>query len=137
MLIKATLGKEIVATVTNKVGAMADISRIVAEQGINIEAVAGYAKEDRKSADIMLVTSDNGRAMEALKKSGYTSMQEREIIIAELENARGALKDISIKMAQQNIDLKYIYGTTCPSNCPARLVISTNNNAKAFSLLKE
>ena len=134
MVKAAHLGKEIVVNVVNKIGVLADISKIVADHGINIEAVAGYAKDNE--AEIMLVTDDNLRATDALRKANYKSIKEREVVIVELDNKAGALKQITGTLAAQSIDIKHIYGTTCPTNCPARIVISTSDNEKALVAFK-
>lgn len=135
MVKKAKLCKEIAITVVNKIGVLADMSKIVADQGINIEAVAGYAVDNK--ATIMLVTDDTLRATEALKKAGYKSLKEKEAVMVELENKPGALKIITGKLAEADIDIKQVYGTTCQEGCPARLVLSTSNNEKAVVVFKK
>jgi hypothetical protein len=135
MVKSAKSGKEISITVINKVGVLADISRILADRGINIEAVAGYTVDSR--ASIMVVTGDNLRAAEALQKSGYKSAKENEVIVLELENKQGALKSVGSKLAAEGIDIKYIYGTTCPEGCPAKIIVSTTDNEKALVALKK
>ena len=134
MLKGVNLSKGIIVTVANKIGALADMSKILADHGINIEAVKGYA--DNEKAKIMLVTDDNLRSIDALSKSGYKSAVESEMIMLELENKPGALKNITAKLASEEIDIKFIYGTTCPGGCPARLVLSTSDNQKALLALK-
>jgi len=134
MLKGVNLTKGIVVTVTNKIGALADMSKVLADHGINIEAVKGYA--DNEKAKIMLITDDNLRSIDALKKSGYKSAVESEMIMLELENNPGALKNITAKLASEEIDIKFIYGTTCPSGCPARIILSTSDNQKALVALK-
>lgn len=136
MVKSAGLGKEIVVNVVNKIGVLADMSKVLAEGGINIEAVAGYATQNN-AAQIMLVADDNLRAIDALKKAGYKSAGDREVIIIELENKTGALKNITAKLAAEGADIKYIYGTTCAENCPARIILSTTDNAKALAALKK
>jgi hypothetical protein len=128
----AKVGKEITVGILNKIGVLADITKILAEHGINIEGIAGYAKDNGKEAEIKLITEDNVRAADALKGSGYQSTKEKEVIIVELENKRGALKDVSAKLAQASIDIKYIYGTTCMGGCPAKIILSTSDNEKAL-----
>ncbi len=135
MLKSANLAKAIVVTVANKIGVLADISKILADHGINIEAVKGYGHDTE--AKIMLVTEDNLRAVDALKKKNYKSVVEDEIILIELENKAGALKNITTKLASEGIDIKYIYGTTCPAGCPARLILSTSDNEKALVAFKK
>lgn len=135
MLPGARLGKEIVVTVVNKIGVLADISQLLADHGINIIAVLGYAAGNNE-AKITLVTEDNLRASEALRKKNYTSIKESEVVIVELENKAGALKNVTAKLAAGNIDIKYIYGTTCACGGPSMIVFSTSDNEKALMAFK-
>ncbi|MBN1527241.1 MAG: ACT domain-containing protein [Candidatus Omnitrophica bacterium] len=136
-MVKAVnIGKEIVVTEKNKVGILADIAKLVSDHGINIEAVAGYSGADGV-AKIMIVTNDNLRAKEAIQKKGYKEVKESEVVIVELENKIGALKNITAKFVAENIDIRYMYATTCPAGCPARLVFSTTANEKAVVSLKK
>lgn len=138
MLKGASLGKEVCVKVVNKIGVLADISKILTDHRINIEAVKGYAKEDQE-AEIVVLTADNRAAVEALIKKGYRNTKEREVVVVELENKPGALMHITEKLAEKEIDIKYIYGTTCKckENCPARIVLSTSDNAKALLAFKK
>ncbi|MBI5143975.1 MAG: ACT domain-containing protein [Candidatus Omnitrophica bacterium] len=134
MIKNAELGKEIVVTAPNKVGILAAIAKILADHGINVEGVAGYAVNNE--ATIMLVADDALRAKDALVKAGYKSATEKEVVVVDLENKVGALKGLSAKLAEANIDIRYTYGTVCAGTCPARLVLSTSSNEKALVALK-
>lgn len=136
MLKGVHLGKEITVSVVNKIGILADISKILADHGINIEAVSGYACGD-KTAKIMLVSDDNLRAQDALKKAGYKSLKENEAIIIDLENKPGTLKQITSILAAKEIDINHIYGTACAGGCPSKIVLSTSDNQKALLMLKK
>lgn len=135
MLKGARLGKEIVVTVVNKIGVLADISQILADHGINIIALLGYAAGNNE-AKITLVTEDNLRASEALRNKNYTSIKESEVVIVELENKAGAMKNVTAKLAAEAIDIKYIYGTTCTCGGPAMIVFSASDNEKALMAFK-
>ena len=130
MVRSARSGKEIVVTVANKIGVLADISTIVADHGINILALAGWG--DAAKAQIMLVTSDNLRAVEALKKKNYSAVTESEVLLIELENKPGVLKNVTAKLAENQIDIRYIYSTTCSCGGPALVVVRTNDNERAL-----
>lgn len=134
MIKDAQMGKEIVVTVMNKIGILADLTKVLADHGINVEAVAGYTKENE--ARIMLVTEDNQRAIDALIKAGYKAAKESPVLMLTLENKAGALKNVTSKLTSENIDIKYIYGTTCMSICPGRLILSTNDDEKALLAFK-
>ena len=134
MIQNAKLGKEIVVTIENRVGILAHISTVLADHGINIEGVAGYAANNE--AKIMLVADDTLRAREAIEKAGYTNTKEKEVVVVDLQNKPGALKGITAMMAADKIDIVYLYGTACPAGCPARIVLSTSNNERALVLCK-
>jgi hypothetical protein len=135
MIKDANLGKELVVTTENKVGVLANISKIMADHGINIEGVAGYAAANNE-AKIMIVADDALRAREALQKAGFKNVKENEVVVVDLLNKPGALKAITAKMAADKIDIRYTYGSTCPTGCPARIILATNNNEKALVLFK-
>ncbi|MFQ5953092.1 MAG: ACT domain-containing protein [Candidatus Omnitrophota bacterium] len=137
MIKNVSLGREITVTATNKVGILADITKSIAEHGINIEGIAGYVEPDTITARIMLLTDENRRALDILKEKGYDASEEYEIVIVELENKPGALKIVSEKLAAEGIDIQYTYGTTCATACPCRMVFATNNNDKAVVTLKK
>lgn len=131
---QAQLSREIAVTVANKVGVLADISRLLSESGINIEAVAGYVLGSE--AKLMVVAADNAAATEILKKAGYASLKENEVLVVDLENKPGALKEITVTLAASGVDIKQVYGTACSSGCPSRIVFSTSDNQKAVEALK-
>ena len=134
MITSVKSGKELVVTLANRMGVLADISGLLAGNGINIEGVAGYAVGSE--AKIMLVTIDATAAVNVLKKSGYNSIKENSVLVVELENKPGALKNITSKLVSQGVDIKQIYGTTCSSACPAKLILSTSDYEKAMAALK-
>jgi len=135
MIKSVNLGKEIVVTTPNKVGILAEMARILADHGINIEGVNGY--ELGTDAVIMLVVDDTLRAVEALQKKGYVNSKESEVVVVDLENKPGALKNITARLAAEKINIKHAYGTACTEKCPtARIVLCTSDNEKTFVLFK-
>jgi len=135
MINGARLAKEIVVSAQNKIGILANMSKVLADHGINIEGVAGYAAG--KEATIMLVADDSVRAADALKKAGYKTLKENEVILVELVNKPGALKGATEKLVAGGIDIKYTYGSICSAGCPGRLIFSTSDNEKALVLFKK
>jgi hypothetical protein len=134
MIKDVNLGKEITVTAPNKIGILADISKILADHGINIEGVAGYVVN--KDARITVVVDDTLRAKEAIQKAGYSTLKENEVVVLDLQNKPGALKGVTAKLKAENIDIKYAYGTACPAGCPARIILSTTDNEKAVVAFK-
>jgi hypothetical protein len=128
------MAKEIVVDVVDKIGILADISEIVADHGVNVEALAGWG--DGKKAQVMFITGDNLRAVDALKKKNYANAHEREVILLEMDNRPGVMKVITKRLADLHINIKHIYGTTCSCGGPAKMVLSTTDNEKAVIAFK-
>jgi hypothetical protein len=135
MIKRVTLGEELVITVKNKIGLMAEISEMLANRGINIESALGY--ESGKTAKLMLVTTANIAILSDLKKK-YKSVRETEVVMVELEDKPGAMKVVTTELKQAKIDIAYLY-VTAPANLrgSSRMVIQTSDNEKAMALLSK
>lgn len=129
-------GKEISVVVINEIGALARITSFLVNHGINVEAIAGYSNNVGDQAELIFITDNNLAAINELESNGYRDVRENDVIIVELDNRPGALKNISERLAQNGINISYIYCTTCAGKCPAKIILSTSNNNKASELLR-
>ncbi len=136
MIRSLMLGKEISVVVLDEVGALSKMTSFLVNHGINVEAIAGYSNNVGDQAGLMFVTNNNVEAVEILTNNGYVDTKENEVIIVELENTPGALKNISERLAQNDINIIYIYCTTCMGGCPAKIILSTTDNLRAMSVLE-
>lgn len=137
MLKKAVLTKQIYVTVNHEIGILNRMADFLADRGINIEAVAGYELTGTDKARIMLVVDDTRKATDLLKQKGFTSLEEREEILVELENKPGALKSVTSLLAAKGINIKQIYGTMSTEKTPVRVVMATSDNRAAIVALKK
>lgn len=138
MIKNVMLGEEITITTRNKVGILADVAMMLANKGINIEAVLGY--EVGSTGKLFLVTSANIVIINELKKKKYKLVKETEVILVDLENKPGALKVVATEMKENKIDIKYAYITPC--TCTnfkgfSRMVLQTSDNERAMALLSK
>lgn len=136
MIKSLSFGHEISVVVINEVGALAKVTSFLVNHGINVDAVAGYSNNVGDQAGLMFITDDNESAINELTSSGYEDVKENEVIIVELANTPGALKNISECLTQNDINISYIYCTTCMQGCAAKIILSTSDNNRAFQLLK-
>jgi hypothetical protein len=135
MIKKITAVQEVVVTVSNKAGVLADMAQLLANARINVEAVAGYADKDN-TAKIMFITKNNLKAIAVLKKAKYSAVTVRPALIVEMDNKPGALACLTEKLAIADIDIKQTYGTTVGAG-NARLVVSTADPKKTAAALKK
>lgn len=81
MKTSVSMEKEIIVWVTNEVGATMKVAGAIADAGVNIKAICGYAVD--RDAHLRLVTEDNAKAIEVLKKAGFKA-EESNVVRCEV-----------------------------------------------------
>ncbi|MDD5618418.1 MAG: hypothetical protein PHG69_04925 [Candidatus Omnitrophica bacterium] len=128
---KAVKGEELILTCDNEVGRLDDLTSFLKEKNINLRGINAYVADSK--AIFRLITSDNVKAKEALKKIG--SLQTKEVIIVDMPDEVGQLNLIAEKLKDANIDLLHIYGTTSKPHESAIVVFASNDNNKALAII--
>lgn len=127
--------REITVMVQNEIGALARMMSFLVNHGINVETIAGYSSRAGNEGNLIFITDNNQEAIQELEKHGYSNIGENEVLIVELANRPGTLKNISELLALNKINIDYIYCTTCSRGCPAKIVLATSDNDKTFQIL--
>jgi len=135
MIKSVTIGEEIVVTTKNKVGILADAAVIMANNGVNIDALLGY--EAGFTARLLIMTNGNLRILNELRKKKYKSIKEAEVVVVELSNKPGALKVVATELKNNRIDVKYVYVTSSSSSDSSRMILQTSDNEKTMALLSK
>ena len=133
MIKSVAIGEEIVVTTRNKVGILADTAVIMANDGINIDALLGYEVGD--TAKLLFITDGNLRILNELKKKKYKTIKETEVVVVELGNSPGSLKVVATELKNNKIDIKHVYITSPYHGESSRMILQTSDNEKAMSLL--
>ncbi|MFC1624208.1 hypothetical protein ACFL28_02680 [Candidatus Omnitrophota bacterium] len=120
---------------TNEIGALARLMSFLTNHGINVETILGYSDQTGRQGNIIFITDDNQKSINELINNGYEDIEEKDIIVAEVENKPGILKNISELLAGNGLNINYFYCTTCSSGCPAKIVLATSDNDMAFKVL--
>jgi hypothetical protein len=131
---KASLVKELIVKTPNQVGMMAKVAEAISKSGSNITAISAFGLDD--SAIFRIVTSDNAKAVKAIKDKGL-EVSEKDAVKLELENKIGAAAAMANKLKDAKIDIKYIYGTACGCGpgCQCSLIFNCSDNKKAAAVL--
>ena len=130
---KAVKGSEIIVTVENKVGELAEIAQLIKDNNINILAISAWVIDD--NAFFRLIASNNTRAKEILQTLG--DVDEKEIVIVDMPDEVGQLFMLASRLKDNNIDLDYIHGTTSEPGKATMVVFSSSNNDKAIEVLTQ
>jgi hypothetical protein len=131
MIIKSRMAKEAIVRVNNRPGTLAQVTKSLADNGINIDAV--IATVDGADAIIRLVTSDHQRTINILREQ-QLEVQETKVVVVEALHRPGLLQRISEKLARENMDLLYLYATAVEAD-KCLVVLSSTNNEWAVMVL--
>jgi hypothetical protein len=134
-MITAKQCKEVSVRVFSDIGILAQLTKIVADKGVNLRATAAWVEDGNKGV-VRLVTDDNLRAMDALRAHNYAP-EEIDSIEIPLHHSPGMLSSVCEKIGNGGINIKYLYASAPVSEETCLLVLSTDNNPHALVLLNE
>jgi len=126
----AQLVKQIWIKTDNKPGTLAKVTAPIKDAGVAILAACAWGEGEK--ANFMILTENNGRALESVKKAGFSG-EESEAVSLTLPHKVGALDEAAQKLGKAGIDIQFVYVTAAGPN--ALCVLATNNNKKAAEVL--
>ena len=129
---KVSLVKELMVKTENKVGMMEEVSEAIAESGVNITALNAFGID--KNAIFRIITSDNAKAIDAIKAKNL-QVSEKEVVSVAREDKPGAAGDMGKKLKAAGIDIRYIYGSTCGGGSASTIIFNCSDNKKAVEVL--
>ena len=129
----ATASKQLIITVNNKVGTLAEVTSVLSSVGINLIAVCAYAVDNK--GVIIFVTEDNNQAKKLLKDKKY-DVREEEVVLISIDNKPGELQKLTEKIAKAKIDLTLLYGSVDQKGKTSRIILVSENNKAAITALQ-
>ena len=133
-MVRARIAKEVVVKVRNEIGILAEISRLVADKGINILAASAWISG--ADAVIHLVTGDNLRVSDVLRAKSYNP-RESDIVFVETPHKPGLLRHVTEKLSQAGIDIHHLYASAATDQDKCLVVFACANNDRAVVVLNE
>lgn len=106
---EARIAQELFVTAPNRIGLLAQVTEAISGEGADIYALAAYEKGER--GEFMIVTNGNERATAALANIINMSVVRRDVVVLELPAEQGSLAKAAAKLARENMDVHWIYGT--------------------------
>ena len=129
----ADLDTQLLVTVDNKVGTLAELTNVVASSGINLIAMCAYAVDNK--GVIMFVSDNNTQAQKLLKAKKY-EIREEEVVLISVDNKPGALQLVTKKISEAGIDLTLLYGSVDKTGKISRMVLVSENNNAVLTAIK-
>jgi hypothetical protein len=132
-MIDARLLQEIVLRSEDRVGVLAEITRVLSEMGINLLSVRLRSSEG--VAVVHLLTTSQSYACEALKDAGF-DISERDVVMIELPHHPGFLRRASEALARKDITIVDLHISVPMEGKVGVVVLTCSNNAHAIQILR-
>jgi hypothetical protein len=130
---KAKRCKQFSVFLENRVGALAEICKLISDRSINLLAIC--AIDTVEEAVLRIVAEDEAGTLGTLKKAGFRVV-ETEVFLVELDNVPGATGTMATQLATSGINIDYIYASAHPEGPKAYLVLRTHQMVEAERVLK-
>lgn len=129
---KAVKSKQLIFSLPNKIGLLAEVATALAAAKVNIEAICAY---ERGYGYFMMVTDNNAKAKKVISKMG-AEVHIEDVMALEVPNRVGQLEKVSKKIADAGIDIHFIYGSPGKGKT-AVLVLKTGDDKKTMKLINK
>jgi hypothetical protein len=118
----------------NKAGRLAEVTRLLADAGINIRALSLADTSD--FGILRLIVSDNDKAKEVLGQNGFT-VGKTDVVAVEVEDRPGGLYKILELLFRAGINVEYMYAFVQSSGKDAVIIFRFDNLDDAVRVLTE
>jgi len=118
----------------NKSGRLAEVTRALADRAINIRALC--IAETIDYGVLRLIVSDPAAARAVLGERGFT-VTETEVLVLEIPDRPGGLAAAIERLAEQGINIEYIYAFVTKSGENANVVFRLEQVKQAAQVLAD
>jgi len=124
--------KQISVFLENKPGRLAHILSVLAQEKVNITAMA--VMDSHEQSVLRIVTTDSGKATQVLKAMGMR-FSEADVLSVELRHQIGALANVCNLLGTNHINIEYCYCSAGGKNGKTVGIFKVNNTDKAARML--
>lgn len=126
--------KQISVFIENKKGALAEVTKFMAEHEINLKALS---IADTQDFGILRIITDNpDRAREVLRDAGYTAVATAVLAVA-IDDEPGAMATVLSVLNDADVSIEYTYAFMSSAPGKAYMIFRVDNNEKATKALIE
>jgi len=124
--------KQISVFLENKIGRLAEITKILGNEGVNIRALS--IADTAEFGILRMIVSQPEETHSILEKSGFTVL-ETKVIVVEVADRPGGLAQILEILAKVNLNVEYLYAFVSPKGKNALVVLKIEKLVEAVELL--
>lgn len=117
----------------NRVGALAEICRLISDKSINLYAIC--AIDTVEEAVLRIVPEKGPQTLSALREAGFHVI-ETDVFLVTIGNVPGATGNVAALLAENGINIDYIYASVHGDNDKTSLVLKVQQIAETETILK-
>ncbi len=126
--------KQISVFIENRPGRLLEVVEVLGKNNINLKALSLADSSDFGIARLVVNGTDN--AVDVLKKNGFT-VSVTNILASLIDDKPGTLANILTVLAQNEINIEYMYGFASPIEGKAVMVFKLSDLDRAQKLFNE
>lgn len=128
------LVKQVSVFLENKPGRLADITRLLGDNGIDISALS--LADTTNFGILRIIVNDPDRAVRIIKENGFT-VKTTEVLAVEVEDKPGGLAKVLKILEEQNVSIEYAYSFVKRNEDKAYVLLKVEQPQKVVELLKD
>ena len=125
--------RQLSVALENHPGRLAEVSRRLADAGVNIEALSVINNVEQGM--VRFVLSDAMAARAILEHANFPVV-EAEVLSLELTDKLGKLARLSAALAEGGVNIEYAYSTVDHAGARTRMILKTSHPRKARQILE-
>lgn len=120
------------AVIPDEPGALAKLTMVLAERGVQVEGVNLVPKGRQGEAQFLV--RDGQRCLKVLNGAGFSGTRE-DVNVITLSDERNAFADLCQRLAKAGINIEGVFGTTYGKQ--GTFVLMTDDNQAAEEILEQ
>jgi len=126
--------KQLSVFMENKPGRLYHLTKTLGDNGIDLVTLS--IADTKDFGIVRFIARDNAKALEVLRKAGFT-VGETELIGIEVDDRAGALSRVLEILEENNISIEYLYSFVLTSCKKAKILLRVENAAEALKILEK
>ena len=126
--------KQISVFLENNAGRLGEVTRVLAQAGINLRAISIADTHD--FGILRLIVDNCDGALKALKDSGFTT-RLTDVVAMEIEDTPGSLANVMELFQQSKVNIEYLYASLEGKSGKAVVIFKLGDHQRGLQILRE
>jgi hypothetical protein len=105
------VAKDLTVILEDRPGELARLGEATGRAGVNIEGMCALTGEGRGYIHILVADDAASTARRALEDAGMGVADEREVLVANIQDRPGTLGELARRLAEANVNIELVYTT--------------------------